>query len=116
MGARAERRFCVAARHGQDRLILELQGELDMACAHQLDEALAGANLGGSSAVVLDLRGVCFLDSTGLKAIFKARKAVSESGRLFAVTKGSAQVQRLLSLTRLDDHLQMIDTPESVLG
>ncbi len=55
------------------------------------------------------------LDSTGLKAIFRARKAALESGRRFAVTEGSAQVQRLLSLTRLVDHLQLIDTPESAL-
>jgi anti-anti-sigma factor len=116
MSAETEQQFCVAVRHGQDRLILELQGELDMACAHQLDEALDGADLDRSGAVVLDLRGVRFLDSTGLKAIFRARKAVHESGRRFAVTEGSAQVQRLLSLTRLDEHLQMLDTPESALG
>jgi anti-sigma B factor antagonist len=116
MRAEVEQQFCITVRRGQDRLILELQGELDMACAPQLDEALAGADLDGSDAVVLDLRGVCFLDSTGLKAIFRARKAVRESGRRFAVTEGSAQVQRLLSLTRLVDHLQMIDTPESALG
>jgi len=116
MSAEAERQFCIAVRHGQDRLILELQGELDMARARQLDEALAGADLRGSGAVVLDLRGVRFLDSTGLKAIFRARKVVRESGRRFAVTEGSAQVQRLLGVTRLDDHLHTIDTPESALG
>jgi anti-sigma B factor antagonist len=116
MRAEVEQPFCVTARRGDDRVILELQGELDMARAPQLDEALAGADLDGSGAVVLDLRGVSFLDSTGLKAIFRARKAVRESGRLFAVTEGSAQVQRLLSLTRLVEHLETIDTPESALG
>ena len=33
----------------------------------------------------------------------------------FAVTEGSPQLQRLLSLTRLDEHLQTIDGPESEL-
>jgi anti-sigma B factor antagonist len=116
MSADTEQQFCIDVRRGQARVVLELQGELDLACASQLDEALAGADLDGSDAVVLDLRGVGFLDSTGLKAIFRARKAVRESGRRFAVTKGSAQVQRLLSLTRLSDHLQTIDTPDSDLG
>jgi len=111
-----EEQFRIAVRRGRDRLIFELQGELDMACVGQLDEALAAADLNGSDAVVLDLRGVRFLDSTGLKAIFRARKAVHESGCRFAVTEGSAQVQRLLDLTRLNDHLQTIDTPESLLG
>ena len=33
----------------------------------------------------------------------------------FAVTEGSPQLQRLLSLTRLDEHLHTIDTSESEL-
>ena len=108
-------RFRVDARPGRERLILELQGELDMASAELLDAALASADLHDSPAVVLDLRGVSFADSTGLKAIFRARKAVREGGRTFAVTQGSAQLQRLLSLTRLDEHLQTIKTPDDAL-
>ena len=112
----AQKRFRVGARHGRDRLILELHGELDMASAHLLDEALAGANPDAScDAVVLDLRGVQFTDSTGLKAIFRARKTVRDEGMKFAVTEGSPQLQRLLSLTRLDEHLQTIDAPDSEL-
>jgi anti-sigma B factor antagonist len=106
----------IATRRGPDRLILELEGELDMATSAQLQEALARANREGSSTVVLDLRGVRFLDSTGLRAIFRARKAVRERGQQFAVTPGSAQVQRLLSLTHLDEHLQTIDSPDALLA
>lgn len=116
MSAETEEELRIAVRRGKGRVIVELRGELDMACASRLDEALAGAELDDSDAVVLDLRGVCFLDSTGLKAIFRARKATRESGRRFAVTEGSAQVQRLLSLTRLGDHLHVIATPESALS
>lgn len=111
-----DERFRIAVKHGRDRLILELQGELDMANSGLLDEALLGADLDGSQTVVLDLRGVRFVDSTGLKAIFRARKAAHEGGQQFAVTQGSAQVRRLLSLTRLNEHLKIIETPESVLG
>lgn len=84
-----------------------------MASSPMLREMLSSADLKGSSAVVLDLRGVSFLDSTGLKAIFWARNTVRDGGRQFAVTRGSAQVQRLFSLTRLDEHLRMIDTPDA---
>ncbi|HTY97342.1 MAG TPA: STAS domain-containing protein [Solirubrobacteraceae bacterium] len=113
----AHNRFRVGARHGRDRLILELQGELDMASAHLLDETLAGASPKDScEAVVLDLAGVQFADSTGLKAIFRARKTVLDQGLRFAVTESSPQVQRLLKLTRLDEHLETIEAPESELG
>jgi len=106
----------IATRHGSDRLILELDGELDMASAALLKDTLASATLEGASMVVLDLHGVSFLDSSGLKAIFAARNAMSEQGKQFAVTPGSAQVQRLLSLTRLNEHLLTIDTPDAILA
>jgi anti-anti-sigma factor len=97
-------------------LVVELDGELDMVSCRLLDEALAGVDLDGLGALVLDLRSVRFLDSTGLKAIFRARSLVRERGQKFAVTEGSAQVQRLLSLTRLDQHLDTIDSPDAVLA
>jgi anti-sigma B factor antagonist len=112
----AEEHLRIATRHGPDRLILELEGELDMASSTLLHEVLARANDEGSSTVVLDLRGVRFLDSAGLRAIFRARKAVRERGQQFAVTPGSAQVQRLLSITHLDEHLHTIDGPDALLA
>jgi anti-sigma B factor antagonist len=111
----ADEQLHIATRQGPDRLILELRGELDMVSSGLLEETLASADLDGSHAVVLDLRGLRFLDSTGLKTIFRVRKVVCEHGRQFAVTQGSAQVQRLLSLTRLDEHLQTIDTPDAAV-
>ncbi len=103
----------VATRRGADRLILELEGELDMVTAPLLQDAVSGADLEGADALVIDLRGVSFMDSTGLKAIFSARNAVQEHGRQFAITPGSPQVRRLLELTRLDEHVRTIDTPDA---
>ncbi|HXB65999.1 MAG TPA: STAS domain-containing protein [Solirubrobacteraceae bacterium] len=103
----------IATRRGTDRLIFELDGELDMVTSPRLQDAVSGADLEGANAVVIDLRGVSFMDSTGLKAIFAARTAVQEQGRQFAITPGSPQVQRLLTLTGLDEHLHTIDTPDA---
>lgn len=111
----ADEQLHITARQGPERLILELEGELDMLSSGLLEGALASADLDGSRAVVLDLRGVRFLDSSGLKAIFRVRNLVRDDGLQFVVTQGSAQVQRLLSLTRLDEHLQTIDTPDAAV-
>lgn len=98
-----------------DRLVLELHGELDMVSSPRLSDACDELGEGDVGTLVLDLRGVSFLDSTGLKAIFSARNAARDRGQQFAVTPGSPQVQRLLSLTRLGEHLTMIETPDAVL-
>lgn len=109
----ADEHLRIVTKHGPGRLILELDGELDLVSAAVLQQAVAGASLDGASVLVLDLRGVSFLDSTGLKAIFSARNVALRQGCEFAVTPGSAQVQRLLTLTRLGEHLQTIDTPDA---
>ncbi len=106
----------IATKRLPDRVIVELEGELDLVSAPLLDDTLAGLALDGAATVVLDLRAVSFVDSTGLKAIFRARNAAGEHGRQFAVTRGSPQVERLLELTRLNEHLQLIDTPDAVLA
>jgi anti-sigma B factor antagonist len=110
-----EEQLRIVTHERADRLVVELLGELDMVTSPLLADTLTGLGSERTVTVVLDLRGVSFLDSTGLKAIFRARNMVRERGQEFAVTPGSAQVQRLLSLTRLGEHLRTIETPDAVL-
>lgn len=106
----------VATRRWSDRVILELEGELDMMTAPLVRDAVSDADLDGADALVIDLQNVSFMDSTGLKVIFAARNAVEERGRRFAITPGSPQIQRLFALTRLDEHLRVIDSPDAAAG
>jgi anti-sigma B factor antagonist len=110
-----EAHLIVTSRHGPDRVVVEVSGELDMLGAPELEAALGAIDFNGSQALVLDLRGVTFMDSTGLRLVFSARSRATERGRLFAVTPSSEQVQRLLSLTRLDEHLRTIGAPDDAL-
>jgi len=57
---------------------------------------------------VLDLQQLTFLDSTGLRIILAARELCWRRGQEFAVTPGSPQVQRLLSVTGVGEHLRTI--------
>lgn len=51
------------------RLVLAVAGEIDMATAHSLSVALAGAAESGAAELWLDLTDVEFMDSTGITAI-----------------------------------------------
>jgi anti-sigma B factor antagonist len=111
-----EESFRVGRRQSADRLVLELHGELDLLHAPQLEDALDDGAGDGVAVVVLDLDAVSFIDSTGLRAIFSARRLARQHGLEFAVTPGSEQVQRLLSITRLSDQLKTIPTPDETLA
>ena len=84
----ADEQLRIVTQRATRRLVLELHGELDMATSPQLSDALDELVEGGPATLVLDLRGVSFLDSTGLKAIFSARNASRDRGQQLAVTPG----------------------------
>jgi anti-anti-sigma factor len=99
-----------------DAALVQVDGELDLASSPLLETSIDSAEVAAAETVVLDLRGVKFIDSTGLRAIFGAHSRATERGQQFAVTRGSEQVQRLLSITRMGEHLRIVDSPEEVLG
>jgi anti-anti-sigma factor len=105
----------IEIRHEADRVIIRLEGELDMANAPRLQSAIESADLDATAMVVLDLQELLFIDSTGLRIILAARERTLARGRQFAVTPGSQQVQRLLNLTGVAGHLRTIATADELL-
>jgi anti-anti-sigma factor len=79
-------------------------GELDMFTAPQLEAAIAGtADHPGE--LVIDLRALTFIDSTGLHIIIKARTESAEHDRGFSLIRGQAPVHRVFELSGLADRL-----------
>ena len=77
---------------------VHLAGELDLATAPQLERTLREA-LSDASLVVLDLRSLTFIDLTGLRIILDAGRLARSEGRDLNVLSGSAQVDRVFTLT-----------------
>jgi anti-sigma B factor antagonist len=99
--------FAVAARADGGRVALTVTGELDMATSHLLTDLAAAATDSPRCRVVeLDLRGVTFLDSSGLRALVRLRLNASTSGRAFRITGRSRPVDRLLDQARLEAELE----------
>ncbi len=105
----------IDVRRDTDRVVVVLDGELDMATAPRLQGAIDDPGVAAMPSVVLDLRELQFIDSTGLRVILAALQASRDRGQEFAITRGSAQVERLLSITGVADHVRAIDSPEQAL-
>ncbi len=95
--------------------MIAVTGELDLASSPALEEQLAVAQETGAKLVIVDLRALEFIDSTGLGVLIKAHQHAQASGRSFALVRGPSQVQRLLGLTGLEDRLTVVDSPEELL-
>lgn len=110
-----EGNLLIAVSGEGQRVVLQLDGELDLASVPALEDAMASATLDDIAELVLDLRGLEFIDSTGLRAILLQDKRSTERGQTFALVRGSEQVQRLLDLTHLNEHLKIVASPEEIL-
>jgi anti-sigma B factor antagonist len=102
-----------AERHG-DQLRVAVAGELDIVSASELEAELARLETDSVPTLVLDLRGLSFIDSTGLRAVIAADQRARSAGRRLVIVRGAQAVDRLLSLTQLDQRLEIVDDPESV--
>jgi anti-sigma B factor antagonist len=86
-------------------------GELDLDTAPQLDRELEAARAVGAGRVVLDLRTLTFMDSTGLRLVIRWDTAAREQGFAFAVVPGPEVVQRVFRLTGMDEVIQVAEPP-----
>ena len=73
-------------------------GELDLATAPALEAALGRAFEEGSGRVVLDLRELEFIDSSGLRTLLTARKRAEEAGSRFSLIAGHRGLERTLEI------------------
>jgi anti-sigma B factor antagonist len=87
-------------------------GEVDMDTAGQIREQLENATASGAKHVVLDLRGVTFLDSTGLHLALEADAASRAQHWEFGLIGGPAHVQRVFDLTGARARLPFLTASE----
>jgi anti-sigma B factor antagonist len=85
-------------RH-DDRAVVHLSGEVDLATCPQLRDVLAGLIDGGIYHLVVDLEQVSFLDSSGIGVLMGAHRRIREHGGSLRLTAPSAHVRRVLELT-----------------
>ena len=106
----------VTIRDGPDRVHVELSGELDLATAPKLEDELRRIEDVGPALIVLDLRPLTFMDSSGLRALLATDARAREAGRRLVLIRGDERVQRVLRITRLDERLEIVDDVDAVAG
>lgn len=87
--------------------VIVASGEIDLASAARFESAIEGFS---GQEVVLDLRGVDFMDSAGLKVLLGQRSRLDESGGALRLVLGEGVVMRLLELTSVSDAFSISQT------
>jgi len=88
---------------------IALRGELDLAHAYTFDEELRRVEGSGPPCIVIDLRELTFLDSTGLARLLAARKRARRAGHRLVLVRGNPTVQRLFALSAIDEVFEIVN-------
>jgi anti-sigma B factor antagonist len=96
--------FQVSERYEGGEALLSLAGELDLAGEGRLEEAIQHARNSGLPLTV-DLSGLEFIDSSGLRVLVRLHNASERGGFDYTVIPGPPQVQRTFVLCGLDGTL-----------
>jgi anti-sigma B factor antagonist len=83
-----------------------LVGELDLSCEDQFEDAVHTVQ---SGRLVLDLRGLTFIDSAGLRMILRTWQRSLEDGFALEIVGARNQVEQILRISGLDSVLPMVE-------
>ena len=101
--------FRIDVEPARDSVRVAPVGELDIATVEKLRAEVERLRESGFTKLVIDLRGVRFLDSTGLRLILELDAAARESTQELALIRGSSVVQRIFEVTQVSERLQFVE-------
>jgi anti-anti-sigma factor len=109
---RVQSEFRVEVRDRAGATVIAIAGELDLASSPVLQQEIDRVLQSGVPEVILDLRELDFMDSTGLSVLVRVHHASERAAVRFCLVKGPPQVQRLLTLTGVAERFTLLDELE----
>jgi anti-sigma B factor antagonist len=98
-----------------DSVRVAVSGELDLSSALTFEEELRRIEQNCTpTLLVLDLRSLKFMDSTGLRLILSAHSRAVNRGRKLAIVEGGEAIRRIFRLTGVLERLNFVDPPVAV--
>jgi anti-sigma B factor antagonist len=101
----------VTTRTLGDTAVVSLSGELDISVVGQLEQELMVVEEHAPATLLLDLRGLNFIDSSGLRLVLEADLRARKEARRFALVRGPDSVHRVFLIALLDKRLDFVDPP-----
>lgn len=95
----------------EDVAVVKIVGELDLATAPRLREALVDLSKEGARQITIDLAEMEFIDSTGLSVLVAAWKRMRENGGDLALQSPNAAAMKVFEITGATRVFTIIDTP-----
>jgi anti-sigma B factor antagonist len=99
----------ISSEREGDVHVIAVTGELDLATAAELEQELLRVEATDAESIVVDLAGLRFMDSTGIRVMIAADARSRADSQRLALLRGPDAVQRVFELTGVVDLLPFAD-------
>jgi anti-sigma B factor antagonist len=99
----------IAVSQSDGARLVRLTGEFDLAGVDGFERKLQGEPGSQEDTLVLDLSGLTFIDSSGLRAVVMVDHRVRAEGKRCLIVRGTERVERVLELTGVSERLELVD-------
>ena len=94
--------------------MVAVRGEVDLHTAPEVQGAIEqAAEAAGVNAVVVDVSGVEFMDSTALSALVRSKDSLEQQGISLRLAAPSKAVERIFSVTGFEDYFEIFSSREA---
>jgi anti-sigma B factor antagonist len=105
-------RFELTVQHAEgDSVRVSVYGSLDLAGAYDFDDAMRHVERDAPDSLVVDLRGLDFMDTAGLSRLLALRRRCRRAGRRLVLVRGPRVVHRLFRLDAFDEQFEIVSDP-----
>jgi anti-sigma B factor antagonist len=102
--------IAITTDEGPRAAMVSISGEFDISAAADLERQIRPIE-DQVPVLLVDLRGVSFLDSSALRLVVALDAHARTRGRRLVIVRGPEEVQRVFRITRLDHQLEFVDHP-----
>jgi anti-sigma B factor antagonist len=102
-------RLHIHSQRDGDIHAIELRGEFDLAYAREVEHELKRAEASDARSIILDLSGLRFLDSTGIRLILEAQMRSQQDANRLVLLRAPRMVQRVFTIAGVEQMLPFAD-------
>ena len=96
--------------------VARVRGEIDLSNADSIFSTLARAGAPTNTGLIVDLSEVAYLDSAGVRLLFRLARALGEANRtLRTVVPGDATIRRVLELANMHEQIGVDESEDAAL-
>ena len=100
--------------HAESYSVIGVRGEIDLHTAPKIQYAIERAAL-TDGAVVVDMSGVAFMDSSALSALVRSKDSLQKQGTSLRLAAPSKAVERIFSVTGFQDYFDVFPSREAAI-